>query len=123
MANKKPRTEKQLAALAAGRAKRRAQKAQDVARKKGVDTTGDAGKDPDDLGEGAPKVVTTGYASVGDSPEQTERKKNDKTAPDVPPETPGKATTGKTGTESEKAPETPRSRSGLLGLIADGLGL
>lgn len=126
MANKKPRTEKQLAALAAGRAKRQAAAANNVARKKGVDTTGEAGKDVDDLSDGAPNVVTTGYAPVGDSPEQIERKKKQKPDPVLETDSTGSNPTvdsGKGGTDSGSVSETPRTRSGLFGLIADGLGL
>lgn len=123
MANRKPRTQKQLEALALGRAKAAEKKQANKARKAGVDTTASAGDDPDGLPPGSPDVRTTGYQPVGDSPEQTERKKKNEPAPDPLPDSLETTEAGKTGTDSGSTPDTPQKRSGLLGMIADGLGL
>jgi hypothetical protein len=116
---KKPRSEKQQAALAAGRAKRIAEQKAAAARKKGVNTSKGAGPDTSDLRPGAPKVVTTPWEPLEQSLEQKKRKADGKPEPDTskiePPAAPE--------TMPDPAPAKRTPYSGLLGAIAEGLGL
>lgn len=102
---KRPRSAAQLAQFEAMRAKRWANHTAEKARQAGVDTTGAAGSDPAPVRAGAPKLTTTSYQK-----------------PPKPPAGDPKA--------SEPAPvDDPKPkpaaspRGGLLGLLADGLGL
>ena len=99
---KKPRSPKQQAQFEAMRAKRWAAKKADQARKAGVDTTGSHAPAVQPERAGAPKVVTTAHTSP---PKPPEREQKD---PAPPP---------------KEAPADTGARRGLLGIIADGIGL
>ena len=114
----KQRTPKQQAQFEAMRAKRWANKKADQARAAGVDTTGDAGGEAQASRPGAPKVTTTKHTPAPESPEQAKRRAEGKPTPDTsdiePPEP---------NATDQAPPAASGKRGGLLGLLADGLGL